>query len=365
MKKILVLAVNYPNNDGGVALMYVHTRNKYYVQHGIDVTVLNFSATENYEIEGIKVICPSSYDTAPEVYDAAVCHAANVRCHYRFLKRYGDRFPQFVFFFHGHEVLRLNEVYPKPYDYTKSAGALKRYAQDGYDTFKTAVWRRFFQKHLEKCSLIFVSNWLYERFQQYVKLGDAQLHGHVYIINNSVGKSFEVHDYNPDSPKKYDFITIRSYMDDSKYCVDLVNDLAEKYPQYQFLMIGRGKFYQVHQKPENVTWVDRFLSHEEILQYIDESRCGLLLTREDTQGVMTCELAVYGIPVITSDIEVCHEICGDLENVALVSNDLSKVDLPAVYDELRKTYGIEKSQKFSYINTVKKEEDLILKLKGR
>lgn len=37
MKKILVLVQDYPNNNGGVALMYVHVRNKYYIQHNIDV----------------------------------------------------------------------------------------------------------------------------------------------------------------------------------------------------------------------------------------------------------------------------------------------------------------------------------------
>jgi len=36
MKKILVLVQDYPNNNGGVALMYVHVRNKYYIQHNID-----------------------------------------------------------------------------------------------------------------------------------------------------------------------------------------------------------------------------------------------------------------------------------------------------------------------------------------
>lgn len=41
-EKILVLVQNYPDNDGGVALIYVHVRNKYYIQHDIDVTVLNF-----------------------------------------------------------------------------------------------------------------------------------------------------------------------------------------------------------------------------------------------------------------------------------------------------------------------------------
>lgn len=48
MKKILVLVQDYPNNNGGVALMYVHVRNKYYIQHNIDVTVLNFSSVDDY-----------------------------------------------------------------------------------------------------------------------------------------------------------------------------------------------------------------------------------------------------------------------------------------------------------------------------
>lgn len=359
MKKILVLVADYPNNDGGVALMYVHTRNKYYIQHDIDVTVLNFSAKSNYVIDGIKVVSNASYETNPNVYDIAVCHASNIRNHYFFLKKYGRRFQRFVFFFHGHEILRLNQIYPKPFDYVKASGTMRKVAQDAYDTFKVTMWHHFFLKYAYKSTFIFVSNWLYEKFHTYVGLNESDLQNHVHIINNSVGRVFEENSYNLAKEKKYDFITIRSYMDDSKYCVDLVNDLAKQYPQYRFLVIGRGEFYTVHQKPDNVTWVDRFLSHKEIMDYIDESKCGLLLTRQDTQGVMTCELAVYGIPVITSDIAVCHEICDDLENVALVSNDLSRVHLPKVYSEVLTKYGIKKSQKFSYVNTVKKEEELI------
>ena len=56
MKNILVLVQDYPNNSGGVVLMYVHVRNKYYIQHDIDVTVLNFSSSDDYIIDNIKVI---------------------------------------------------------------------------------------------------------------------------------------------------------------------------------------------------------------------------------------------------------------------------------------------------------------------
>ena len=51
MKKILVLVENYPDNKGGVSLMYVHVRNKYYIQHGIDVTVLSFATKTDYVID--------------------------------------------------------------------------------------------------------------------------------------------------------------------------------------------------------------------------------------------------------------------------------------------------------------------------
>ena len=354
-----MLVQDYPNNDGGVALMYVHVRNKYYMQHNIEVMVLNFSTKEDYVIDGIPVVSEASYVKSNIQYDVIVCHASNIRNHYRFLKKNGHKFEHMIFFFHGHEVLMINEVYPRPYDYMEKVGWLRKHAQYCYDRFKLSVWHRYYKQVAFKSDFIFVSNWLYGKFQKYVNLSDEDLMEHVHIINNSIGKVFEENTYDYAAPKKYDFITIRSYMDGSKYCVDLVDELAKQYPKYKFLMIGRGRYYQRHEIPTNVIWVDKFLSHDEIMNYIDQSRCGLLLTREDTQGVMTCELAEYGIPVITSDIEVCREICGDLCNVSLIKNEIEQVDLEQVFNKLVEMVPYMKQGKFSYERTVKREEDLI------
>lgn len=359
MKKILVLVADYPNNDGGVALMYVHARNKYYIQHGIDVTVLNFAASKKYVIDDIPVIPLKSYESQGKQYDVLVLHAANIRNHFRFLRKYDKRFPHMIFFFHGHEVLKLNDVYPEPYDYVKKS-ILRAKFQNLYDNFKLLIWRKYLPSVADKTDYIFVSNWFYGEFKKYTGLDDAKLNNHVHIINNSVGRVFEENNYQYEGDKKYDFITIRSHMDNSKYGIDLVDGLAQKYPQYSFLIIGRGKYYEIHKVPENVTWVNRFLSHEEIMGYINQSKCGLLLTREDTQGVMTCELSVYGIPVITSDIEVCREICGDLKNVQLVENNVNKIDLTIVYNELINHPIAEKSDRYSYDKTVQVEEELII-----
>ena len=122
--KILVLATDYPNLDGGISLMYIHTRNKLYVKSGIDVTVLNFNTKLSYEIDNVRVISLDEY-TSDKEYDILVCHAPNIRNHYKFLRKYGDNFRKIVFFFHGHEVLKINKVYPKPYSYVKNHLRLK------------------------------------------------------------------------------------------------------------------------------------------------------------------------------------------------------------------------------------------------
>lgn len=155
-------------------------------------------------------------------------------------------------------------------------------------------------------------------------------------------------------------------MDEAKYGIDIVVDLAETYPQYRFLIIGKGRFFDYRQKPNNITWLGMLLSHEEILYCLDHAKCALMPTRQDTQGVMTCEFATYGIPIITSNIEVCREMCGGLDRVSLIDNDVKKVNLEKVYTNLlaKMKDGKEKwkkPDKFYYGNTVKLEEDLIRK----
>lgn len=359
MKKILVLVADYPNNQGGVALMYVHTRNKYYIQHNIDVTVLNFSTTINYIYEGIQVISLEAYKAQNIQYDVLVLHAPNLRNHYKFLLRYEKKFSHLVFFFHGHEVMRLNQAYPKPYAYTHNSW-IKIILQDIYDILKLQVWHAYLPTVAKKSDYIFVSEWFYHEVQKYVRLSSEDLQGRIHIINNSVGEIFEKQNYNYLGKTKYDFISIRSYMDGSKYCVDIITEFAKKYPKYNFLLIGKGNFYQHNHKPENIIWIDKYLNHQEILKYINQSSCALLPTRLDAQGVMMCEFATYGIPVITSDLEVCKEVVGDMLNVRLIHNEaVNKIDLEDIYKDLLMHEPYPKSKKFSYINTVQKEEAII------
>ena len=67
-----------------------------------------------------------------------------------FLRKYGKRFAKFIFFFHGHEVVRVSKVYPESYDYKKSESKLYRKMRDVYDKFKLWIWHDYFPKVLEK-----------------------------------------------------------------------------------------------------------------------------------------------------------------------------------------------------------------------
>ncbi|WP_105618952.1 glycosyltransferase family 4 protein [Vallitalea okinawensis] len=318
--RVLVTTADYPDNNGKVTLMYIHTRNIYYLEHGIDVTVLSFRAIEDYVIEGIKVIGLESYKKYKEDYDVLILHATNIRNHFIFLKLYGNHFRKFIFFYHGHEVLRCNMVYSKPYSYVRKS-KIKAFVQNVYDSFKLSVWRYYLPSIEEKSYFVFVSNWMKEEFLKWTKIEPEVLNGRSSITYNSIGKDFENLVFMPKGEKKYDFVTIRSNIDGSKYSIDVVNQIAKNTPEKKFLVIGKGKFFSHYEKAANLDWENKTLSHKEIVDILQASRFALMPTRTDAQGLMMCEMAAFGIPLITSDIPVCHEIFGAFDNVYYINND--------------------------------------------
>ncbi len=352
--KLLVLATDYPRLDGTHKLMYIHVRDLYYAQHGMDVTVLNFASKTDYVMDRLRVITLATYQKENISYDILVSHAPNLRNHYRFLKKYEKKFPHIVFFFHGHEVMKRNETYPT-YKYMEKHEQLKKLERGIYDAFKLRVWRSYFAKLAYKAHFVFVSNWMLNQFKQNVRLSEADLHNHVYIINNSIGSVFETETYDASCQKDFDFITIRSSLDGAKYGIDIVMNMAKNNPQSRFLLVGRGKFFDHNEKPQNVTWIDHTLNHKDMISYLNRSRCAIMMTRLDAQGVMTCELAAMGMPVITSDIDVCYEFYADLPNVRLVSNEENNVDVIALLNEMETQAPYPKYDDCFAKNTIAKE----------
>lgn len=352
--KVLVTAQSYPDNNGYVQLMYIHTRNLYYVENGIEVTVLNFSAKNGYIKDGISVISYDEYKKQDVEYDLLVLHAANVRSHFRFIKKYGDRFKRFIFFYHGHEVMKINYDYSRPYDYMKS-NKIKYCLQNIYDDYKLNIWRRYLPTVLDKSCFVFVSEWMKDVFIKNVKINVTQLEGKYSIIYNSVGKAFEDGVYSESVKKEYDFITIRSNLNDSKYAVDIVNEIAKKTPKGRFLVVGKGELFDHIEKAPNLIWMNRTMNHSEIIEMLNKSRYALMPTRTDAQGLMMCEMAAFGIPVITSDISVCHEVFDGFLNVHFIDN--TRVNSLIQY--LTETTQCIKDDRYYFHKTIMKEIEII------
>lgn len=356
--RVLVVVQDYPNLLGGKSEAYVHTRNVEYIKAGIAVDVLNFSAKKTYVIDGICVLCEAELEKQKLTeYDCLICHAANIRNHYRFIKKNKNAIKQIYFFFHGHEILKIHKVYPPDYYYVKTNPFETKF-QDVYDSIKCKIWNHYFRKTKNDFYCVFVSNWMYNEFQKWVKV---DLRGQFEVIYNVVGVDFIKMSYDSTLPKEYDYVTIRSNLDGSKYCIDLVNELAKNNPKSKFLVVGKGEFFQHFDKANNLTWINRTMSHAEVIEVLNSCRCALMPTKTDAQGVMACEFATFGIPMITSSIPVCQEVFNEFDNVAYINNDDGKVDLEKIYLKLENR-NTSKVLKYDLQHTVQKEIELF---KGR
>lgn len=352
--RVLVACADYPSENSR-ALQFVHVRNKYYIKAGIDVTVLNFSCSIGYEFEGINVVSLKEFKGDSDGFDVLICHAPNLRNHYRFIKEEHESFKKIIYFFHGHEIVKINDVYPKPYDF-KRRGIIKYIVQGVYDCLKLYVWKKYFENEKNDNLLIFVSNSLKDDFFYYTKARKDLLEKRCRVIYNSVGEVFEKECYNEQAEKKYDFITIRSDIDNSVYCIDLVTRIAKLNPEKKFLLIGKGEYFEHNQQPENLIHINKSLKQEDLLKYIDASYCALMPTRRDSQGVMACELATYGIPVITSDLKVCKEVFEGFSNVREISDSdiLEPLNL-----KIEKSCIRNKNEKYFFKDTVAIEIELL------
>lgn len=359
MKKILILATDYPTNEGSVSQMFIHIRCQAYIKSGINLEVLNFSADNSYIIDDVKVITLFDYwQRSSNEYDILILHAPNIRNHMKFLNNHGEKFEKFIFFFHGHEILKINKTYPKHYPYNKQS-YLRYLSQDIYDTFKLSAWTKFFNKEYQKTEFVFVSNWMKNEFIKEINISSEILNKSSHVIYNAVNHIFTKQHWNYKNKKEFDLITIRSNWDDSKYCIDIVNNLANSNPKLKFLLIGKGDFFKYNIKAKNITLLEKHLNPTQMPDYLNKAKCALMPTRLDSQGLMSCEMATFGIPVITSNLDVCKEVFTTFNNIVLIDNEQNNRNLNADIQGLEQNYKNEINERYFEVNTVDKEIELI------
>lgn len=265
--------------------------------------------------------------------------------------------------FHGHEVLDVSRYYPEPYDFIRQR-KIKRLVRKTYDKIKLQIIKSCVNKLIkqQKIELLFVSEWMKKEFIKNVKISYEDINEVSHIIPNSSNPVFLNQTYSFDELNlSADFITIRPF-DEAKYGIDIVRELAINNPDKTFHVYGDGVYFEHYGIPPNLTVINKFFTHDELPTLLNKYRVALMPTRLDAQGVMMCEMATFGIPVITSDISICREMIGEFDNTFFIDNKSYMTNLSSIVDKVKTKP--QKNLKFSNENTVQREVDLILSIMG-
>lgn len=323
----------YPSLAKPYNMAFVHSRVLHYQQRGWHTEVLSFSAAESYTFEGVSVSAEHSLDREV-TYDLVIAHAPNLRHHVRWLVSHARRWRKMLWVIHGHEVLIQKDYYPPPYPWDTKNKRWRKAAEQAYDHFKVRVLAQLIPRWLARrqLHLIFVSQWIRDQFERCVPIPPAVMAGHTTIVPNNLHPAFLTHQRRPQTPFYADFVTIRP-LDELRYSIDVVSELARRYPQFRFDVYGTGRYFEFNPPPPNLTWHQRFLVQAEIPALLDHYRAALMPTRFDTQGVMSCEMASLGMPILTADMPICQEMLGGFARARFFKTDPLTVDLPALLAE--------------------------------
>lgn len=355
--KLLVLTKDYPNNEDQQKFAYVHTRCKYYTENGLDITVLSFDSLTPYIFENVNVVNLKIFRNNFSIneFDAIISHAPNWRNHLRFLYIHGKS-KQVFFFIHGHEVLKRSDYYPLPFaKFRSKIFFLERGIVNLYDKIKLKALKNYFTKRLlsQQVKLIFVSNWMKNEFLKNINIKSELIEKNSVIIYNCVAKELLNSSYNYLALDKIKIITIRQF-DNPKYAVDLVLKAAFDNPTFEFHLFGFGKFFNDIKTPKNLKIFNKYFNHQDLPVLLNQYTAAFMPTRLDSQGVMMCEMASYGIPIITSDIPICREMLKGFSNVFFISNNSQKILLEDFIQSIDFNSPTNKD-KFSFENTVLSE----------
>lgn len=327
--RVLVLVQAYPTHAQPYSQAFVHARVLYYLKQGWEVDVLSFATKNSYVFDNVLVHPEHWLKQKSGSYDVWVSHAPNLRNHLRLILSNKHQWKRLVWVIHGHEVLIKQKYYPPPYDWMPQPFPLMRWGDRLYDHFKLKVLT-FFLSHVlfqEKIQLIFVSRWLMQAFLSGIPVNSEAFNRAASIISNPVHPVFLATEWSLPQQPQADFITIRP-LDESRCCMDQIYLWAQKFPDLTFDIYGKGRFFQVHSLLPNIRWYDTFFSQNKLPQLYKQYRAALMPTRHDTQGVSVCEMATMGMPVLTSDLPVCHEMLDEFPRVGYLPLS-GEVDLRA------------------------------------
>jgi glycosyltransferase involved in cell wall biosynthesis len=100
-----------------------------------------------------------------------------------------------------------------------------------------------------------------------------------------------------------------------------------------------------------------YLKPAKIVKLLNQYKAALMPSYHDTQGVMACEMAAFGMPVIASNIPAAREMFASEDNVYLLDNDAEDLDLAKIINNLKVTNKSQLKAKLTSSKLAKQEID--------
>lgn len=369
----LVISPGYPSDDNKYNCGFVHTRVLEYKKMNWNVDVVEINAYLNYGkyiYQGVDVTTGNFFFLRcllqKKKYKKILIHFfdnnyANV------LESVDLSNTMLYFFLHGAETLY--------WDYPKYASHYFSEPLEINDSMRKefAIKDFYIKKYNEmpNCKWIFVTNWTKERCEELLNIKFNNYDIIPCLVNTDLFKFVD----KDESLRKKIFV-IRKFDDLNSYSLDIVVriilELSRRdfFKDLEFDIYGSGSLHDLILEPikdlENVHIHNKFLTHEEIRKVHETHGIALFPTRFDSQAVSSCEAAVSGCAVITSDIPGVRQfmpdnlgIMCDVENYVEYADVVEKMYNDSTYfKKVAKMESESVSSKFGFDNTIKKEIEM-------
>jgi len=341
LKKFLVIVLNYPNENNIYGGMYIHSRVKGYIEKGLNVEVFSFnnnlfcnnSKHEFYNYESVFVEVGNLDKLKKKIennrYEKILIHYSYWKV-LREVRKINLEIP-IIAWFHGFEIIGW---YRRLYNFRMS----RIFNFFGYVVFNSL--QRFFLHMFFKddCHLevVFVSKWLAE-----VALKDTHIKKRnisYSVISNPVDdKMFKYNEKKEED--RLNIFTLKSF-DSRNYANDItarvILKLSKKkyFNDLTFTICGKGRLWNKETKKlklfSNVILRNRFFSHSEIVDLHKNNGVVLMPSRQDTQGLSTCEAMSSGLVPISSNNSAIPEfvssrggyLCENVDEIVDVIEDI-------------------------------------------
>ncbi|TCK04456.1 glycosyltransferase family 4 protein [Phorcysia thermohydrogeniphila] len=311
--KIAVLTSRYPTEKEPYNHMFVHTRNREYVEKGVYVSV--FVPSKNkyfYTFEGINVYRLPTFEIIKklESFDITFIHLLHT---YPIKEIDGSIIYNHIikfeipvlFFIHGIEVQKISKSYKDEVEITNPKSILRALYHDFYQIPKIKKIIKSLLNY-SKCRFISVSKWMLKEVYDNLKIN---LSSKAVVIPNGIDTNLFVYDNHWNY--RYKVLTLRPLILKGKYALDLAVLTMKhiKQDKVNLTIYGKGKdeskikdFINKQELSRRVKIINKFLQHKEIP--IIHKNFGLYyaVTRMDAQGVSMCEAMASGLPVISFNV---------------------------------------------------------------